>query len=72
MTVREALPTMTVRGHSSDCHAEPPHRHAERSEESKVPLLGLLHFSTTRPVCKDLDSSACAPQNDRGGGQSPQ
>ena len=36
------------------CHSEPPYCHSERSEESKISLLGLLRFSTTRPVRKDL------------------
>ncbi len=48
-------------------HSEPPHCHSERSEESKISLLGLI-LSPDDPACAcTLDSSACAPQNDSEG-----
>ncbi len=52
---------------SPHCHSEPPTCHSERSEESKVSFNG-LPIPTTSHRPSTVDSSACAPQNDRGEG----
>ncbi len=49
MTVREALPTMTVRGHSSVCHAEPPIVIPSAARNLRCPFEGSPFFR--RPRC---------------------